>query len=84
MLPFARRGSGVWFNRRDSKSRVPSLAPGVRIPPSPPASPRLCGFSARISEIARSCAFIRMLRGTGEIHFPAVRARDAAKVSVGK
>jgi hypothetical protein len=32
----ARRGSGVWFNRRDSKSRVPSLAPGVRIPPSPP------------------------------------------------
>jgi hypothetical protein len=26
----ARRGSGVRFNRRDSKSRVPSLAPLIK------------------------------------------------------
>jgi hypothetical protein len=45
---------------------------------------RLCGFSARIGEIARACGFICVMRGTGENHFPAVRAQDAAKVSVGK
>jgi hypothetical protein len=45
---------------------------------------RLYGFSARIGEIARSCGFICVMRGSGEKHFPAVRAQDAAKVSVGK
>jgi hypothetical protein len=34
--------------------------------------------------IARACGLICMMRGTGENHFPAVRARAAAKVSVGK
>jgi hypothetical protein len=45
---------------------------------------RLCGFSVRIGGIARACGFICVMRGTGENHFPAVRAQDAAKVSVGK
>jgi hypothetical protein len=45
---------------------------------------RLYGFSARIGEIARACGFICVMRGTGENYFPAVRAQDAAKVSVGK
>ena len=44
----------------------------------------LCGFSAQNGEIARACGFICVMRGTGENHFPAVRAQDAAKVSVGK
>jgi hypothetical protein len=44
----------------------------------------LSGFSARIGEIARAYGFIYVMRGTGEDHFPAVRAQDAAKVSVGK
>ena len=44
----------------------------------------LCGFSARIGGIARACGFILVMRGTGETHFPAFRAQDAAKVSVGK
>jgi hypothetical protein len=39
---------------------------------------------ARSGEIARACGFICVMRGTGENHFPAVRAQDAAKVSVGK
>jgi hypothetical protein len=43
----------------------------------------LCGFSARSGEIARACGFICVMRGTGEKHFPAFRAQDAAKVSVG-
>jgi hypothetical protein len=45
---------------------------------------RLCGFSARSGEIARACGLICVMRGTGENHFPAFRAEDAAKVSVGK
>jgi hypothetical protein len=45
---------------------------------------RFFGFSVRIGEIARACGFICATRGTGEKHFPAVRAQDAAKVSVGK
>jgi hypothetical protein len=45
---------------------------------------RLYGFSARIGEIARAYGFICVMRGTGENYFPAVRAQDAAKVSVGK
>jgi hypothetical protein len=45
---------------------------------------RLFGFSARSGGIARACGFICVMRGTGEKHFPPVRARDAAKVSVGK
>jgi hypothetical protein len=44
----------------------------------------LCGFSVRIGGIARACGFICVMRGTGEKRFPAVRAQDAAKVSVGK
>jgi hypothetical protein len=30
------RGGGAWLNVPDSKSGVPSRAPWVRIPPSPP------------------------------------------------
>ena len=45
---------------------------------------RLGGFSARIGRIARACGLICVTRGTGEKHFPAFRAQDVAKVSVGK
>jgi hypothetical protein len=44
----------------------------------------LCGFSARSGEIARARGLICVTRGTGEKHFPPIRAQDAAKVSVGK
>jgi hypothetical protein len=39
----------------------------------------LCGFSARIGEIARACGLICVMRGTGENHFPAVRAQTRSK-----
>src|SRR5216683_7849555 len=39
----------------------------------------LCGFSARSGEIARACGLICMMRGTGETHFPAVRAQTRSK-----
>jgi hypothetical protein len=35
----------------------------------------LCGFSARIGEIARACGFICVTDGTGEKYFPVVRAK---------
>jgi hypothetical protein len=53
-------------------------------PPRSATESRLCGFSARIGEIDRACGFICVKRGTGEKHFPAFRAQDATKVSVGK
>ena len=75
-------------NSGPNLGRIPSTkalaVPGVRIPPSPPASPRVCGFSARISRIARDCGVICRFGGTGENHFRAVCGHDAAKVSVGK
>jgi hypothetical protein len=37
---------------------------------------RPCRFSGRIGEIARARGFIWVMRGTGENHFPAVRAQD--------
>jgi hypothetical protein len=39
----------------------------------------LCGFSSRSGEIARACGFICVMRGTGENHFPAVRAQTRPK-----
>jgi hypothetical protein len=44
----------------------------------------LYGFSARSGRIARGCGLICVTRGTGEKHFPPIRAQDVAKVSVGK
>jgi hypothetical protein len=52
--------------------------------PSSATQSSLCGFSARIDGIARACGLICLMRATGENPFPASRAPDAAKVSVGK
>jgi hypothetical protein len=40
---------------------------------------RLYGFSARFGGIAHACGFICVMRGTGENHFPAVRAQTRSK-----
>ena len=84
-------GGGDWIRtgRRPSKQSVSyqtrqSAGTESSNPiPSANESP-VCGFSARISEIARASGFIRILRGTGETHLRAARAHYAAKVSVGK
>jgi hypothetical protein len=39
----------------------------------------LCGFSARNGAIAHACGLICVMRGTGENHFPAVRAQTRPK-----
>jgi hypothetical protein len=52
----ARRGSGVWFNRRDSKSRVPSWHRGFESPPLRPAkSLSMTVRHARRSDERRNC-----------------------------
>jgi len=71
---------GIPSNSKTGRDESPS---GVQPALSAIESP-VCGFSARISEIARACGVIRMLRGTGENHFRAARAHYAAKLSVGK
>jgi hypothetical protein len=61
-----------------ASSRAKQAVPTVRIHFAPPASPRSCGFSAQISEIVSGYGLIRVLGGTGENHFRAFCARDAA------
>jgi hypothetical protein len=41
-------------------------------------------WSHDLSELTRACGLICVMRGTGEKHFPAFGAQNAAKVSVGK
>src|ERR1019366_3022115 len=82
---FLDAGYGIASNRRNSVACGPLQSRlRVRIDCAPPPSPRVCGFSARISQIARDCGVICRFGGTGENHFRAVCGHDAAKVSVGK
>jgi hypothetical protein len=48
----ARRGSGVWFNRRDSKSRVPSWHRGFESPPLRAAPVCVCRSMERLMDVA--------------------------------
>ncbi len=59
--------------------RIANSERGSLLPASSATESGLCGFSARIGEIARACGLICVMRGTGENHFPAVRAQTRSK-----
>src|SRR5216684_2086566 len=62
MLSDARRGSGVWFNRRDSKSREPLWLRGFE---SPPLRHTVWHASLHYGEAMKSARGARFTRGRG-------------------
>jgi hypothetical protein len=71
-------GQIVPQTRPNSAQRSPRGTGGSN-PPLSASESGLCGFSARIGEIARACGLICVTRGTGDKHFPAVRAQTRSK-----
>src|SRR5580692_7734750 len=65
-----------------TRNQVSLTAPGVRIPPSPPSSPRVQTISAEFAGNPRKIALIRVSRGTRDMRVRGVNRRFGLFVSV--
>jgi hypothetical protein len=66
-LPHARRGGRARFKAHAWRACKLGRVSGVQIPPSPPSSPEVQGFSSTFSQMAPTARVHRDLKDSGEL-----------------